>query len=323
MGRAGREGLPRREHPGGVRRRRARDDRAGGGRRGARRAPAARCCCSSSRPRSRARSSRATARDEQKERWLRGIGAGTTKIAFAVTEPDAGTNTHNISTRAERRRRGRLRIRGQKIYISGVEDAEALMVVHDSMDRRRRLPVHRRHRRAGARRGPRSRPPRRAPTSSGSCSSTTSRSARTGAWRNGLGALFDGLNPERIMAAALAVGAGRLRAGEGLAVRARAQGVVGADRRAPGPQPPARAVQDRAGAGGADAAQGRGALRRGLQGRRRGVEHGEVRGRRGGDPLRRPGDPDATAATASPRSTGCRTCGGACGRCGSRRSAAR
>ena len=40
---------------------------------------------------------------EQKERWLRGIGAGTLKIAFAITEPDAGTNTHNLSTRAERR----------------------------------------------------------------------------------------------------------------------------------------------------------------------------------------------------------------------------
>jgi alkylation response protein AidB-like acyl-CoA dehydrogenase len=34
--------------------------------------------------------------DEQKERWLRGIAAGTTKIAFAITEPDAGTNSHNL-----------------------------------------------------------------------------------------------------------------------------------------------------------------------------------------------------------------------------------
>src|SRR5690349_21228042 len=36
---------------------------------------------------------------EQKERWLRGIGSGEKKIAFAITEPDAGTNTHNLSTR--------------------------------------------------------------------------------------------------------------------------------------------------------------------------------------------------------------------------------
>ena len=34
--------------------------------------------------------------EQQKERWLRGIAAGTTKIAFAITEPDAGTNSHNL-----------------------------------------------------------------------------------------------------------------------------------------------------------------------------------------------------------------------------------
>jgi alkylation response protein AidB-like acyl-CoA dehydrogenase len=67
--------------------------------------------------------------EEQKDRWLRGIGAGTTKIAFAVTEPDAGTNTHNITTRATPDGNGGYRIRGQKVFISGVEDAEALMVV--------------------------------------------------------------------------------------------------------------------------------------------------------------------------------------------------
>src|SRR5918998_4554260 len=39
----------------------------------------------------------------QKERWLRGIAAGTTKIAFAITEPDAGTNSHNLQTSVERR----------------------------------------------------------------------------------------------------------------------------------------------------------------------------------------------------------------------------
>src|SRR3954447_14506180 len=30
---------------------------------------------------------------EQKEDWLPNIAAGTTRVAFAVTEPDAGTNT--------------------------------------------------------------------------------------------------------------------------------------------------------------------------------------------------------------------------------------
>src|SRR5437870_3702809 len=36
---------------------------------------------------------------EQKDRWLRGIGRGDLKIAFAITEPAAGTNTHNLSTK--------------------------------------------------------------------------------------------------------------------------------------------------------------------------------------------------------------------------------
>src|SRR3954471_17412884 len=66
--------------------------------------------------------------DEQRERWLRGIAAGTTKIAFAITEPDAGTNTHNLATKATRDDGG-YRLRGQKVFISGVEDADALLVV--------------------------------------------------------------------------------------------------------------------------------------------------------------------------------------------------
>ena len=66
--------------------------------------------------------------DEQKERWLRGIAAGTTKVAFAITEPDAGTNSHNLSTSLERRG-DRLLLNGQKTYISGVEHADAVLVV--------------------------------------------------------------------------------------------------------------------------------------------------------------------------------------------------
>src|SRR5437764_8885752 len=55
--------------------------------------------------------------EEQKERWLRGIGRGTTKIAFAITEPDAGSNSHNLAT-AARRDNGRLILRGQKTVIA-------------------------------------------------------------------------------------------------------------------------------------------------------------------------------------------------------------
>ncbi len=66
--------------------------------------------------------------EAQKERWLRGVAAGTTKIAFAITEPDAGTNSHNLRTEL-RRDGGSYLLRGQKTYISGVEDAEGILVV--------------------------------------------------------------------------------------------------------------------------------------------------------------------------------------------------
>jgi alkylation response protein AidB-like acyl-CoA dehydrogenase len=145
--------------------------------------------------------------EEQKDRWLRGIAAGTTKIAFAVTEPDAGTNTHNITTRAVSDGNGGYRIRGQKVFISGVEDAEALMVVTRVEDgvglfivdvdapglSRTEIPT--------------------APKGADKQWQLFFEDVEVGEERrvaNGLGALFDGLNPERIMAAALGVGAGRL-----------------------------------------------------------------------------------------------------------------
>lgn len=65
---------------------------------------------------------------EQKDRWLRGIGTGEMKIAFAITEPDAGSNSHKISTVATKTDNGYV-LNGQKYYISGMEDAEAVLVV--------------------------------------------------------------------------------------------------------------------------------------------------------------------------------------------------
>ena len=56
--------------------------------------------------------------EEQKDRWLRGIAAGTTKIAFAITEPGAGANTANHSTTARRADGGDLR-RGGKTKNTG------------------------------------------------------------------------------------------------------------------------------------------------------------------------------------------------------------
>jgi alkylation response protein AidB-like acyl-CoA dehydrogenase len=65
---------------------------------------------------------------DQKQRWLPGIAAGTSKMVFAITEPDAGSNSHKLSTTA-RRDGGDWVLRGTKYYISGVNEAEAILVV--------------------------------------------------------------------------------------------------------------------------------------------------------------------------------------------------
>jgi len=71
--------------------------------------------------------------EEQKRRWLPGICDGTGTMAFAITEPDAGTNTHNISTHAHRDGHGWV-LNGRKIYISGVDEAENVLVVARTED---------------------------------------------------------------------------------------------------------------------------------------------------------------------------------------------
>jgi alkylation response protein AidB-like acyl-CoA dehydrogenase len=66
--------------------------------------------------------------DEQKRRWVPGIASGELLFAFAITEPDAGSNSHKISTTATRDGDG-WRIRGTKYYISGVDEADEILVV--------------------------------------------------------------------------------------------------------------------------------------------------------------------------------------------------
>jgi alkylation response protein AidB-like acyl-CoA dehydrogenase len=65
---------------------------------------------------------------EQKSQWLPRLASGEGKIVFAITEPDAGTNSHKISTTAVRDGSDWV-LRGQKYYISGVDQADAILVV--------------------------------------------------------------------------------------------------------------------------------------------------------------------------------------------------
>jgi alkylation response protein AidB-like acyl-CoA dehydrogenase len=66
--------------------------------------------------------------EEQRERWLPPMASGAMKMAFAITEPDAGTNSHRISTTATRDGDGWV-LRGTKYYISGVDESRAVLVV--------------------------------------------------------------------------------------------------------------------------------------------------------------------------------------------------
>jgi alkylation response protein AidB-like acyl-CoA dehydrogenase len=151
---------------------------------------------------------------EQKDRWLRGIGAGTTKVAFAITEPDAGTNSHNLATTLKRDGK-RYLLNGQKTYISGVEEADAVFVVARFRNddgtlglpspvivdvdapgfTRTEIPM------------PDVGPDKQWQLFFEDVEIEAER--LIGGENGGLGAIFDGLNPERIMGAAGAAGAGR------------------------------------------------------------------------------------------------------------------
>jgi hypothetical protein len=71
--------------------------------------------------------------DDQKQRWLPGIASGETIMAFGITEPDAGSNSHNITTTARRDGSDWI-LNGRKIYVSGVDRADAILIVGRTED---------------------------------------------------------------------------------------------------------------------------------------------------------------------------------------------
>jgi alkylation response protein AidB-like acyl-CoA dehydrogenase len=152
--------------------------------------------------------------EEQKKRWLPRFADGTVKMAFAITEPDAGSNAHRITTTARRDGDGWV-LSGQKTFISGVDEADAVLFVSRTQDQKGTL-----------------RPslfivPTDAPGFTWTaiemeivspekqfvCHLDDVRlpyEALVGDEDGGLLQLFAGLNPERIMATAMAAGIGRL-----------------------------------------------------------------------------------------------------------------
>ncbi|MFF8369156.1 acyl-CoA dehydrogenase family protein [Streptomyces lydicus] len=73
--------------------------------------------------------------EAQKRAWLPGLADGSRKMAFGITEPDAGSNAHRITTTA-RKEGGEWVLNGRKVFISGVDIADATLIVGRTEDAR-------------------------------------------------------------------------------------------------------------------------------------------------------------------------------------------
>ncbi|MFE0643242.1 acyl-CoA dehydrogenase family protein [Streptomyces sp. NPDC058877] len=73
--------------------------------------------------------------EEQKRAWLPGLADGSRTMAFGITEPDAGSNSHRITTTATRTEDGWV-LNGRKVFVSGVDIADATLIVGRTSDAR-------------------------------------------------------------------------------------------------------------------------------------------------------------------------------------------
>ena len=62
--------------------------------------------------------------EPQKDRWLRALASGEAIGAFALSEPDAGTDAANQQTTAVKDANG-YRIRGRKVWVANAEAARS------------------------------------------------------------------------------------------------------------------------------------------------------------------------------------------------------
>jgi alkylation response protein AidB-like acyl-CoA dehydrogenase len=152
--------------------------------------------------------------EKQRKHFLPAMADGSLKIAFAITEPEAGSNSHRLGTVARRDGDGWL-LSGRKCFISGADDAAYVLVVGRTEDAA-----------TGKLKPALFLVPTDAPGFTKSkldmeIVSPESQwmlylddvrlpaDALVGGVDSGLPALFAGLNPERILVAALAAGTGR------------------------------------------------------------------------------------------------------------------
>jgi len=79
--------------------------------------------------------------EDQKDRYLPAIADGEMRFCMGLTEAGAGTNTVNIDTTAERNGEEFV-ISGQKMWISGVENADEMLLIARTSDLDPSNPTH-------------------------------------------------------------------------------------------------------------------------------------------------------------------------------------
>ncbi len=71
--------------------------------------------------------------EEQKQRWLRPIAEGKSKMCFAVTEPNTGLDTTQLKTRAIRKG-DKYIVNGRKVWITTAQVADKVMLLARTSD---------------------------------------------------------------------------------------------------------------------------------------------------------------------------------------------
>jgi alkylation response protein AidB-like acyl-CoA dehydrogenase len=153
---------------------------------------------------------------EMKREWLPALGDGSRMMSFAITEPDAGSNSHNVTTSVRPDGDGYL-LTGTKYYISGADEADAVLVVarDGERDDRGRAPLSLFVVPLGKDSAVRMQPIETEMVSSEKQFTLFFDDIRLGPEAligergKGLRQVFAGLNPERILASALSNGMGR------------------------------------------------------------------------------------------------------------------
>lgn len=155
--------------------------------------------------------------DEMRAQYLPPVAEGSLHVAFGVTEPDAGTDTTKITTRAERRGDDYI-INGRKVWTSKALEADRILLLT------RTTPLEQVQKRTDGMTlflvdrhapGVDARPiPKMGRNAVASCETTYSdvvvpATDRVGEEGRGFYYLLDGLNAERILVASEAIGIGR------------------------------------------------------------------------------------------------------------------